>query len=195
MPINPSIFKQISYGRGCPSEVMASLDKLTATTTSQIKTKYKDISKSCTNGIGYTLKVDDIPIWFMTYDNEMTTRFTLNPSLFNSFKSFTLFLSKIFTNKLFLEAEISRLDHALTFPCEFRELFMGLDFGRKRSLESYIENNEHDGFYVGRYQRKYSTLVYDKNKQLNRKLKDDKKSILPLTRLEVNYVPRIEIKD
>jgi hypothetical protein len=169
-----------------PSKTLASLDKLTARTSCSVSDEFDPFIKKHFFSSGSNLKYSKIKLWFNELDNGDTV-FSFNPSDFNCFSEALELLDEIF-GKGVRSAKISRLDCALTLPHQFDEVFRGLDFGPRRTIESYPESANQRGVYVGKHKRKYACLIYDKQKK--------EKLSYPCTRLEINSIPKggLELK-
>ncbi len=170
-PFSPSINK-IASGRVHESLVVAAIDKLS------LVTKYNpsnleellEKSKRSFRGDGYILTLDEETkksIWFTSNigENAGGLRISLNPSKFKTAWE-VLETIEIWFGKAGMNAEVKRLDCAITFPEPFDEVFRGLDFGRKRAVECWRDNPKGRSFYVGRKDKRHELIVYDKSKQL-----------------------------
>lgn len=182
MNVNLSIFNNILYGKYGPRGIYVCLDKLRGITTSKLRTGAFQI-KSFSHGKGSILEHNGIIVWFIELSNG-DILFSVNPSLYDSYGSLISFLREIFIDDDFINTRINHLDCTITFPVDFYELFVGMDFGRTRVLESYMDTPKQKGFYFGRHQRKYSGLIYDKQKEAE--------LLYPCTRIEINSKPKIE---
>lgn len=168
---SPSINK-IASGRVHESLVVASIDKLSFVTKYNPHS-YEELlekSKRAFRGDGYVLTLDDETknsIWFTSNigENAGGLRVSLNPSKFKSAWEVLETIEKWF-GKAGMNAEVKRLDCAITFPEPFDEVFRGLDFGRKRAVECWRDNPKGRSFYVGRKDNRHELIVYDKSKQL-----------------------------
>ncbi len=165
-------FDKIASGRVHESLVVASIDKLTLLTNynppnlEELQTQ----AKKSFRGDGYTLLLDEEAknsLWFTSSIGETGgLRISLNPSKFSSAWEVLEVIEEHF-GKAGMNATVKRLDCAITFPESFDEVFMGLDFGNKRSVECWRDRPKGRSFYVGRKDNRHELVVYDKSKQLN----------------------------
>lgn len=185
----------MAYGRVSSTVAVSSLDWLTAVTLVPVDIdSLVELSVPDFKGAGYTTRFSgkDSKVWFKQFKDKRVL-FSFNPS-----KDFTsgwelLNALRMDLGPWALEARVSRLDCAVTLPLSFQDVFMGLDFGSKRSVERYPENSLGRSVYVGRKGRRNEMLIYDKRKQ-SRTLKNESEIKYPCTRIEINSLVKKGMK-
>ena len=186
-----------AYGPVHRDHAVGCIDWLTAITSEDTADEYADEISTLLHrcrpdykGVGSTLKVDDCTIWLKRMSGR-TVLFSFNPTpRFKKWRGRNG-LKQFLQNELgewSLKAQISRLDHSVTLPLDPKDVFCGIDFGPKRFVESTSDGNNGRTVYAGRIGRRKEVLLYDKMRQ-SRRTKN--KIEHQCTRLEINYVPKI----
>lgn len=186
----PSATEELmAYGRVNSTGAVSSIDWISAVTLVAVDIdSLIELSTPDFKGSGYTTKFSgkDSKIWFKQFKDKRVL-FSFNPS--KEFSNGWELLDEL-RNELgpwALKAKISRLDCAVTLPLSFQDVFMGLDFGSKRSVERYPENSLGRNVYVGRQGRRNELLIYDKRKQ-SKTLQGQVPIQHPCTRIEINSI-------
>lgn len=193
-------YDEIAAGRVHESAVVVSLDKLIFTSSYPFdREALKARSQKANRGDGYITELPNsngATMFFAdAFDDGL--RFSLNPAKFKSVWECIGSIEEILGSKI-NSAKIKSIDVALTFPCDFTSLYMGLDFGQRRSIRHHGFENSGRTVYVGKIGKKSELKIYDKRKQIEstaRKVKKKRQSLIdyPCSRIEITWVPEEDL--
>jgi len=165
--LNTDAFTEgMAYGRVSPTGAVACLDWLSAVTSDPVDIdRLIDLSEPVFKGRGYIFKYSGRPwkIWFNQFKDGKVV-FSVNPSHFVSGWDLLESLREALGGWA-LKARLTRVDCTVTLPLPFQQVFIGLDFGSKRSVERYLDNPKGRSVYVGRKGRRNELVIYDKRKE------------------------------
>lgn len=192
-------YDEVAAGRVHESAVVVSIDKLAF----NIKVPFDreeliGRAKKVQKGDGYVI---DLPngrgsqLYFA--DNHETGLYgSFNPSVFNN-AWVSLDSVEALLGRSGLRAEISRFDIALTFPCEMKSLYMGLDFGLRRRIEHVGKIQGEETVYIGKQGKRFEIKVYNKTAEMRTRAKSRKNKWSPSfcsSRLEITVIPEDEMR-
>lgn len=94
-----------------------------------------------------------------------------------------------------LSACIQFCDLNVNFPYPIKDIFHGLDFGRRRSCERWGSRGTGETFYIGCHGNRWELKIYDKRKESRaRKKKNQVPLKHPCTRIEIMTLPKKNMK-
>lgn len=191
-------FDEVAAGRVHESAVVASLDKFVFTTNYPLdREALIGRAESANKGDGYVIK--DLPkgrgaTLFFADAFDAGLRFSLNPSRFNTIWDCLDAIESVL-GRPGLRANIKYIDVALTFPCDFYSLYMGLDFGFRRYIKHVGVEGRGETAYVGKLGKKIEIKIYDKTKEMKAKAKKNQQTInYPCSRIEITWEPEDEMR-
>lgn len=187
--------ERIITGKSDPNSITCTVDTLRAATLDPIdeelilnlQRRSKKLFRQ--PGWKYSLFEPGKSIWFNRYKDGKVS-FELNMSDHdNAWDAFEVLREEF--GDWALDAKIVRLDVNLTIPLPIREVYNGLDFGRKRSCERWGSKSTGESFYIGMKGRKHEMIIYDKRKESRAEKNKGKPKIKhPCTRIEINSIPK-----
>lgn len=190
-------FNEISSGRVHDSNVVVSFDKLIFSTYPLDRQSLVDRAKPAMRGDGHVIqnlpKGREATLFFAdSFDGGL--RFSLNPSFFTTIWD-CLDAIKSVLGQQGLRAKVKRIDIAVTFPCDFRSVYMGLDFGFSRSISHVGFEGKGETVYIGKIGKRWRIKIYDKTKEMKANAKKKGRTInYPCTRIEITWRPENEMK-
>ncbi len=191
-------FNEVAAGRVHESAVVVSIDKLIFTTNYPLdREALIKRARPANRGDGHV--IENLPkgrgaTLYFADAFEAGLRFSLNPSFFETIWDCRDGIGSVL-GRPGLRANIKEADIALTFPCEFTSLYMGMDFGFRRAIKHVGFEGCGETAYIGKLGKKAEIKIYDKTKQLKATAKKNQKTIdYPCTRIEITWVPEDEMR-
>lgn len=191
-------FNEVAAGRVHESAVVVSLDKLVFTTNYPLdRDALIERAQPANKGDGYV--IEKLPkghgaTLFFADAFDAGLRFSLNPSRFNTVWDCRDAIESVL-GRSGLRATIKYIDIALTFPCDFYSLYMGLDFGFRRQIKHLGVEGFGETVYVGKLGKSIEIKIYDKTKEMKAKAKKNQQTIdYPCSRIEITWKPDEETR-
>lgn len=168
MTFNPS-FHEIGAGRTHSSIVVSSIDKLIAVTRDFLDfdaLKKEFIRLPGDKGFVKELGEGKGKLWIKKREFDGDVKFSFNPSFFGSADAAVSAIGREL-GRPGLNARITFVELANTFPSEFADFWMGIDYGKKRVVERWGFLGAGRTVYVGKVGDRFEMKVYDKQAEMH----------------------------